>query len=306
MTVLNHCNVARIYEVGDWNGVIYAVMEYVEGENLYDLMKRNPRLHWGAAAELAREIVKGLVAAHAKNVMHLSLHPDRIFLSKGGQIKINFCNEGVITPSGEIAHYVAPELFLGKTLDAQSDIYSMGAIIYNIVTGKPPFAGKAPREVALKHREMAPSCPKYGVPDIPHSLALVVWRSLNKELKQRYKNAYELEAAINNFLLNDRGSYELQSYRELLPKMVEVSKSGQAFTQALNLERDKIKEKEVGTDTSEIAELKKSEEFEEDRIKTLKFETPADSGLKLTLFQKAVICATISIIVNLVLSVLLR
>ena len=105
---LEHENIVNVYETGETDEFIYVVMEYVPGENLYDLMQRNPRLHWAAAAELAREIIRGLVYAHGQGAWHRSLHPDRVLLGKGAQIKINFCNEGEITPSSEIAHYVAP------------------------------------------------------------------------------------------------------------------------------------------------------------------------------------------------------
>ena len=140
---LEHENIVNVVETGENEDFVYAVMEYVPGENLYDLMQRNPRLHWAAAAELARDIIRGLVHAHAYSVTHRSLHPDRILLGKGGQVKINFCNEGEITPSGEIANYVSPEIFLGQPLEAYSDIYSLGAIMYHIITGNPPLSGKS-------------------------------------------------------------------------------------------------------------------------------------------------------------------
>lgn len=212
---LDHENILKIYDTGQTENFIYAITEYVPGQNLYDLMQRNPRLHWAAAAELAKDIVRGLVAAHSKGVTHRCLHPDRILLSKSGYIKINFCNEGEITPSKEVANFVAPELFLGQDIDQRSDIYSLGTIIYTIITGKAPLSGKSPKEIATKHREMATVLPSYGVADIPHSLSLILERSLSKDLQQRYQFSYELEAAIKNFLINDIGTYQIGSYKEL-------------------------------------------------------------------------------------------
>lgn len=226
---LEHENIVRLYEFGEEPQFIFAVMEYVPGENLYDMMQRNPRLHWGAAAELARDIVNGLVAAHKKKVLHLCLHPDRILLNRAGQVKINFCNEGVITPSKEVVQYVPPELFLGDPLEASSDIYALGAIIYNIVIGKAPLSGKEPKDVAIRHREHQPVLPSYGVEDIPHSLSVVLSRSLHLERKKRYERAYELQAALHNFLINDIGTYRLGSYKELF-KRVEVSETDKSFT----------------------------------------------------------------------------
>ena len=250
---LNHENIVKVYDVGKRENFIYAVMEYVPGENLYDLMQRNPRLHWGVAAELAREIVRGLVAAHDKKILHLSLHPDRVLLGKGGQIKISFCNEGEITPSKEIVHYVAPELFLGKKLEECSDIYSLGAIIYNIVTGKPPLVGKKPREIALKHREHSAVLPKYGVADIPHSLSLILSRSMSIDPSLRYRHGFEVQAAFNNFLVNDIGHYILESYKELLPKVVEVSEQDKEFTRKIRIytggeSQEAVIEEEESTD----------------------------------------------------------
>lgn len=212
---LDHENILRVYATGETEQFIYAITEYVPGQNLYDLMQRNPRLHWAAAAELARDIVQGLVAAHAKGVAHRCLHPDRILLSKSGYVKLNFCNEGEITPSKEVANFVAPELFLGQDLNQQSDIYSVGTIIYTIVTGKAPLSGKNPKDIATKHREMESVLPAYGVADIPHSLSLIIERSLCKDLQQRYKYSYELAAALKNFLINDIGNYKIGSYKEL-------------------------------------------------------------------------------------------
>ena len=248
ITVLDHENVVKVHKVGQKDNYIYSVMEYVPGENLYDLMLRKPRLHWAAAAEFARDIVRGLVAAHSDGVLHLSLHPDRIMLGKGGQIKINFCNEGEITPSPEIVHYVAPELFLGQQLGQAADIYSLGAIIYNIVIGKPPLAGKAPRDVVSKFRKNSNVLPGYGVSDVPHALSMLLWRSLNTDPKERYDHCFELQAALHNFLLNDLGSYKLGSYRQLLPKVVEVSLTGQEFEKEVTFH---IKQKEL-SDTEEV------------------------------------------------------
>ena len=234
---LRHKNIVTVYQAGETEKFIYAVMEYIPGENLYDLMQRNPRLHWGAAAELALEITHGLVYAQDHSITHRTLHPDRVLLGTQGQIKINFCNEGEITPTPEVANYVAPEFFLGETLTSSADIYSLGAIIYHIVTGNAPLSGDTPKDIIRKHREADPVLPNYGVADIPHSLSLTLSRALTADLKLRYQNAYELQAALHNFLLNDIKNYKLGSYKSLLPIVVEVSQSGRAFSQALDLEK---------------------------------------------------------------------
>ncbi|NUM37364.1 MAG: serine/threonine protein kinase [Candidatus Brocadiae bacterium] len=296
---LDHENIVKVYETGETEDFIYAIMEYVPGENLYDLMRRNPRLHWAAAGELAREITKGLVSAHALGITHRSLHPDRILLGKGGQIKINFCNEGEITPSGEIANYVPPELFLGETLEEYSDIYSLGAIIYNIVTGNAPLAGKTPKEIAMKHREMEPVLAPYGVSDVPYSLSAILSRSLSKDLRERYFRSFELHAAINNFILNDIGKYKIGSYKELLPKVVEVSESGKAFDQALHLERDKRKKDEKIDVMIDVEDLK----TETDSSEILpKKRLPSFSPL----FWKIIILCFCSLILNIILFLSLK
>ncbi len=254
---LDHENIVKIYEAGETDQFIYAIMEYVPGENLYDLMQRNPRLHWAAAAELARDIICGLVAAHSKGIAHRCLHPDRILLSKNGQIKINFCNEGELSPSKEIANFVPPELFLGQDIDQKSDIYSLGSIICTIVTGKPPLAGKTPKEIATKHREMGTVLPNYGVADVPHSLSLILERSMEKDLKQRYQNSYELQAAIKNFLLNDiPANYRLGSYKDLF-KVVEDTIGIKVPKK--KMEQDSIAKLPVQSPQSQIQETKTPE-----------------------------------------------
>jgi len=255
---LRHKNIVTVYQAGETEDFIYAVMEYIPGENLYDLMQRNPRLHWGAAAELALEITHGLVYAQDHSITHRTLHPDRILLGTQGQIKINFCNEGEITPTAEVANYVAPEFFLGETLNSSADIYALGAIIYHIVTGNAPLSGDTPKDIIRKHREAEPVLPNYGVADIPHSLSLTLSRALTADLSLRYQNAYELQAALHNFLLNDIKNYKLGSYKSLLPIVVEVSQSGRAFSQALDLEKErkyitqKIKKPEIPNNNNEL------------------------------------------------------
>lgn len=298
---LEHPNIVTVLDRGETPEFIYAVMEYVPGENLYDLMQRNPRLHWAAAGELAREITKGLVAAHAQGIIHRSLHPDRILLGKGGQVKVNFCHEGEITPSSEIANYVPPELFQGEPLEASSDIYSLGAIIFTIVTGKPPLDGKTPKEIALKHREKEPVLPSYGVSDVPYSLCAILSRSLSKDLKERYEHPIELQAAINNFLLNDIGVYKIGSYKELLPKVVEVSESGKAFDQALHIERDKLKKESTPPGMVNMESLK----TETETAQTLRQETPRQKT-DFPFFCKIILFCLLSFLANMILLLLLK
>lgn len=270
---LRHKNIVTVYQAGETENFIYAVMEYIPGENLYDLMQRNPRLHWGAAAELALEITHGLVYAQDHSITHRTLHPDRVLLGTQGQIKINFCNEGEITPTAEVANYVAPEFFLGETLNSSADIYALGAIIYHIVTGNAPLSGDTPKDIIRKHREAEPVLPNYGVADIPHSLSLVLSRALTADLKLRYQNAYELQAALHNFLLNDIKNYKLGSYKSLLPIVVEVSQSGKAFSQALDLEKVKqsitqeIENNEVNNqvESNEVSNQVESNEVENNK-----------------------------------------
>lgn len=270
-------NIIKIYEVGNIKGAVYCVMEYIPGENLYDLMKRNPRLHWGAAAEIGREITQGLVAAHKLGILHLSLHPDRILLGKDGQIKVNFCNEGLITPSKEIVHYVAPELFLGQDIQKSSDVYSLGTIIYHIVTGNPPVAGKEPKEIALIHRQLSPVIPSYGVADVPHPLSLLLERTMTKKLEQRYSNCFELLAALNNFLRNEvcehiycaqkkrletsSKRYRLGSYKELVTKVVKADQDNSFVQEIHRIEEEFIK--------NSVPSIKMSDSLNESQSKSI-------------------------------------
>ena len=151
---------------------------------------------------------------------------------------------------------------------------------------------------------MEPVLPSYGVADIPHCLSLVLARSLSKDLKQRYQHAFELQAAINNFLLNDLHNYKIGSYQELLPKVVEVSESGKAFDEALDLERDRRKKGDseplitaedlkTETDIVEVAEETQisKEKFSISRIPTF--------------FWKVFAACAISLIVNIILALIL-
>ncbi len=198
---ISHKNVCRMYHFGKDEGVDYIAMEYVRGEDLKSMIKMMGRLSPGQAVSIARQVCAGLAEAHRLGVIHRDLKPQNIMIDRDGHVKIMdfgiaraLKTEG-ITGAGMLigtAEYMSPEQAEGKEVDERSDIYGLGTILYEILTGRVPFEGKSPLSVALKHKTEIPQDPKKINPQIPDDLSRLILRCLAKEPGRRYQSAEEL------------------------------------------------------------------------------------------------------------------
>jgi len=211
---LDHPNVVHIYDVGeDDEGHPYIVMELVKGENLKSLIRRERPLSVTRALNLTRQICTGVGHAHRSGLVHCDLKPHNILLTPSGQIKVtdfgiarafNFQEE----PAEPVAkekfvwgspHYISPEQASGDPPTPASDVYSIGIILYEMLTGVPPFHSQDPAELALKHlRESPPPLTSLN-PRIPPKLEWLVHKVLSKEPANRYRNADQLGIAIEEY-----------------------------------------------------------------------------------------------------------
>ncbi len=210
---LRHDNIVRVYEFGIEQQLQqpYLVMEYVEGETLSDILAQSGRLDHDHVCAIAKQICKALSHAHACDIVHRDIKPANILISKGsageeiakladfGIARITTPEDGQdLTQTGEVFGtplYMSPEQCLGQRVDARSDIYSLGCVIYECLTGKPPFQGASSLETIMMHA--SGSTPKFTA-DVPPSVTLVILKSLEKSLKRRYQGALELEEALLN------------------------------------------------------------------------------------------------------------
>ncbi len=204
---IRHANVCGMFDLGEEGGTLFISMEYVRGEDLGSLIRRTEKLTAGKAVLIARQVAAGLGEAHKLGVVHRDLKPGNIMVDKEGNAKImDFGIARSLTLPGTTAEgaiigtpeYMSPEQIEGKPADQRSDIYSLGIILYEMVTGRPPFEGDTPFSVAYKHRHEAPEDPRKFNPHLPDALDCVILRCLEKDREARYQTAQDLAADLEN------------------------------------------------------------------------------------------------------------
>ncbi len=203
---VTHKYVCRMFDLNQENSTHYITMEYVPGENLKSMLKMTKQLSIGTAVNIAKQICEGLNEAHSLGVVHRDLKPSNIMIDKAGDVRI--MDFGIarslqakgITAAGILVgtpEYISPEQVEGKRADSRSDLYSLGIILYEMVTGRSPFDGDTPLSIAVKHKTETPQDPWRFNSDIPESLSRVILKCLEKDIEKRYQNAGDLFADLN-------------------------------------------------------------------------------------------------------------
>jgi serine/threonine-protein kinase len=200
---VTHTNVCRVYDVGEVDGEPFISMEWVDGEDLHSLLKRIGRLPGDKVLEIARQLCAGLTAAHAKGVLHRDLKPSNVLIDSNGQIKISDFGIAVtsdqaiaeLTPCGTPA-YMAPELLAGGEASVQSDLYALGALLYELATGNLPFADWRNRVSDGDSAEVAPELPSALVSDLDPSLEWMILSCLEADPARRPATALAVAAAL--------------------------------------------------------------------------------------------------------------
>lgn len=203
---ITHKNVCRIYDFNRMNDVTYITMEYVDGESLHAYLKRVGKVSPERVVDLARQISAGLSEAHAQGVVHRDLKPENVMLARDGMVKlmdfgIARALGGNVTKTQTVIGtpgYMAPEQSQGRVVDQRADLYALGLILYECLTGKRAFSGATPVEVALKQIKERPVPVRKFVPATPPQLEAVVLRCLEKEPGRRFASAAELQRALAN------------------------------------------------------------------------------------------------------------
>lgn len=205
---LSHQNIVNIYDVGKEGNIYYIVMELIEGQVLSDIIKNEGPMKYTKAVEIVKQIAMALSFAHKNHIIHRDVKPHNVLITREGTAKITdfgiakAVNAGTIvgntgTIMGSV-HYFSPEQARGGYVDEKSDIYSLGIVLYELVTGRVPFDAENPVAVALMHMndEMVP--PSQYVPDIPPALEEIIMKATNKYQVNRYKSANEMYDALCN------------------------------------------------------------------------------------------------------------
>jgi serine/threonine protein kinase len=205
---LDHPAIPTIYDSGIIDGEMYFVAEFIEGENLRELIRREGALEVERTLAIVTSVADALTKAHERGVIHRDVKPHNIMIdTDGGVHLLDFgLARGVgidmktITVSGMIVgtpEYMSPEQFEGSRVDARSDIYSLGVVMFQMLTGALPFEGDTPMALALKHTRQVPPDPRSIREDLPPWLGRIILRCLEKDQRKRYPNAEELTAALN-------------------------------------------------------------------------------------------------------------
>lgn len=220
---LVHNNIVSVYDVGEENGLNYMVMEYVDGITLKEYIKHKGALPWQEACDFAIQIGQGIGEAHSINIIHRDIKPQNILMTKDKTLKVTdfgiaraVAGETTVVGGSALGsvHYISPEQARGGFTDDRSDIYSLGIVLYEMLTGKVPFDGDTAVSVALMHLEKEPVNVKCVNLDIPTDLAYVTMKSISKEQRARYQNVQELVDDLHAVLADEPLPSREEMYRK--------------------------------------------------------------------------------------------
>jgi tetratricopeptide (TPR) repeat protein/tRNA A-37 threonylcarbamoyl transferase component Bud32 len=204
---ISHRNVCRMHHLEKSEGNSFITMEYVDGENLKGMIRMMGQLSSGKAISIAKQVCEGLSEAHRIGVVHRDLKPSNIMIDKEGNAKImdfgiarSLTGKGITGVGVMIGtpEYMSPEQVESKEIDQRSDIYSLGVILYEMVTGRVPFEGDTPYSIGVKHKSETPRNPKEINPQISDDLNRLILKCLEKEKEKRYQSAGELRSELEN------------------------------------------------------------------------------------------------------------
>jgi len=204
---ISHPNIVNIYDVGQEKDVHYIVMEYVDGKTLKDVIRKNAPLPISQAVDIAIMVCDGVHHAHEKGIIHRDIKPHNILITEQGMVKVadfgiaRAVSAGTITYGNNIVgsvHYFSPEQARGEVINRTTDIYSIGCILYEMVTGKVPFDAESPITVALRHIHDEPPSPRLKNPEIPLALEGIIFRAMEKVPGRRFQTAQDMRNALLN------------------------------------------------------------------------------------------------------------
>ncbi len=214
---LEHPHIVPIYKVGRQEEVFYIIMRCIDGPSLGDLLERHQKLSIGDAARIARQVADALAYAHTHDIVHRDIKPDNVLLDKSGHVLVT--DFGIAkaaqaaqaaTPKGDqltsegmiigTPQYMSPEQAAGDQLDGRSDIYSLGIVLYQMLSGSPPFDGPSSASILAKQLTQPPAPIRRERPDVSEEMAVVLERMLEKDRKKRFQMASEVSRALVNAL----------------------------------------------------------------------------------------------------------
>ena len=247
---LAHPNIVSIYDVGTEENIYYIVMELIQGKTLKEIINEDEVLPWKWSLDIAMQIASALEVAHKNNIVHRDIKPHNIIITEDGVAKVTdfgiakAVSNSTITAFGTTigsVHYFSPEHARGGFTDAKSDLYSLGVVMYEMLTGRVPFDADTPVSIALKHMQEKPVEPIKLNPAIPYSVNKIIMKAMEKDLNLRYQSATEMLKDLNMALKNPDGDF------------VKTSSNDMAYTQRIDTISEEVLQKEnrAGTTKNE-------------------------------------------------------
>lgn len=239
---LEHANIVNIYDVGSENGMYYIVMEYVEGITLKTYIEKKGQLNFKEAISIAIQVGRGIEAAHNKGIIHRDIKPQNIIISTEGKVKVTDFGIARATTSNTIhadvmgsVHYVSPEQARNGYVDGKSDIYSLGIVMYEMVTGRVPFDGDTTVAVALQHLQEEMVAPSAYAPELPISLEKIILKCTMKSPDRRYATIEDLLLDLKKALVSPNEDFvtigsadDVEKTRVISPEEQEQIREGLA------------------------------------------------------------------------------
>ena len=213
---LAHPNIVSIYDVGTEDNIYYIVMELIQGKTLKEIIDEDGVLPWKWSLDIAIQIASALEVAHKNNIVHRDIKPHNIIITEDGVAKVTdfgiakAVSNSTITAFGTTigsVHYCSPEHARGGYTDAKSDLYSLGVVMYEMLTGRVPFDADTPVSIALKHMQEKPIEPIKLNPAIPYSVNKIIMKAMEKDLNLRYQSATEMLKDLNMALKDPEGDF---------------------------------------------------------------------------------------------------
>jgi eukaryotic-like serine/threonine-protein kinase len=233
---ISHSNIVNIYDVGSQDNTNYIVMEYVYGRTLKELIIQNGKLDYNRALDFGIQIGKALECAHKNNIIHRDIKPQNILVTDDGSVKVTdfgiakATNSVTITNTNKVigsAHYFSPEQAKGSFVDARTDIYSLGVVIYEMVTGRVPYDAESPVSVALKHLQEPVVPPIYVNSNIPEGLNNLILKAMEKDPIGRYQNIKDM--LLDLLRIKNNSNYKVEfnnkedEYTKIMSPVNEIS-----------------------------------------------------------------------------------
>ncbi len=268
---LSNPNIVEVYDVGEDNGEYYIVMEYVEGKHLKNLLKKRGKLTVPEVVDIVLQITSGLSVAHDSYIIHRDIKPQNILILDNGLVKITdfgiavAMNATQLTQTNSVmgsVHYLPPEQASGKGATLQSDIYSIGILMYELLTGKLPFKGDNAVEIALKHlKEPMPSI-RDEMPEIPQSVENIILKATAKNPKNRYADAREMHEDLKTCLDESR-----KNELKITFKYPEHDYDDTKLLKTIKVNEKKEKKKDINTtESKEGEEMKQKKSKKNDNV----------------------------------------